>query len=197
MAGSFFTHVRFGHLHRENVWLVFILWSTLLNVFLCVGIVGSSTLMEVYESASTSEVSLVCVFSFLWGMGTMCYSLGVQMVRVILECRNHVQSTTILPPLLFEGLKLTPLRPCFDDEHFLVKTFFCPAPAENLQRKQFFNGFLFFCVETSGTPPHRRAFASETERRCRGVCKPHPHPAPWALASMRAWLASRQSCRTN
>lgn len=64
------------------MWLVFILWSTVLNVFFCLGLAGPAELMAVYESALPKDFTLVCVFSFLWGSGTMCYSLGVQMVSV-------------------------------------------------------------------------------------------------------------------
>eukprot|EP00752_Nemacystus_decipiens_P003114 g2884.t1 len=64
----------------ENVWLPFIMWSTAINAVLCVAVVGPSALSAVYREASSRDLGLVCVFSFLWGSGTACFSLGVQML---------------------------------------------------------------------------------------------------------------------
>lgn len=64
---------------RENVWLPFIVWSSTLNMGLCVWAVGPSALSAVYSQASKVDLGLVCVFSFLWGSGTMCFSLGIQL----------------------------------------------------------------------------------------------------------------------
>lgn len=72
---------RFGILRRENVWLLFTLWSSTLNAVLCLSVVGPSTVADVYRQASTADLSLVCIFAFLWGSGTMCFSLGIQLVR--------------------------------------------------------------------------------------------------------------------
>lgn len=66
---------------RENVWLPFILWSTALNAIFCVSVVGPSALSAVYREASSRDLGLVCTFSFLWGSGTACFSLGIQLVR--------------------------------------------------------------------------------------------------------------------
>lgn len=48
-------------------------------MILCVSAVGPSALSAVYSQASNLDLSLVCVFSFLWGSGTMCFSLGIQL----------------------------------------------------------------------------------------------------------------------
>eukprot|EP00903_Cladosiphon_okamuranus_P017561 g16175.t1 len=64
----------------ENVWLPFIIWSTALNVIFCVWVVGPSALSAVYREASSRDLGLVCTFSFLWGSGTACFSLGVQLL---------------------------------------------------------------------------------------------------------------------
>ena len=64
---------------RENVWLPFIVWSSILNMILCVWAVEPSALSAVYSQASKVDLGWVCVFSFLWGSGTMCFSLGIQL----------------------------------------------------------------------------------------------------------------------
>lgn len=62
------------------MWLPFIVWSTVLNAIFCVWVVGPSALSAVYRDASSRDLGLVCTFSFLWGSGTACFSLGVQLV---------------------------------------------------------------------------------------------------------------------
>ncbi|CAM9150746.1 unnamed protein product [Scytosiphon promiscuus] len=64
----------------ENVWLPFTLWGALLNVILCVSTVGRTALSSVYREASSADLGLVCTFSFLWGAGTACFSLGIQLL---------------------------------------------------------------------------------------------------------------------
>ena len=65
---------------RENVWLPFTLWSTALNALLCVWVVGLRALSAVYREVSPRDLGLVCTFSFLWGSGSACFSLGIQLV---------------------------------------------------------------------------------------------------------------------
>lgn len=74
------SHNEKQHVGRENVWLPFILWSTALNAIFCVWVVGPSALSAVYREASSRDLGLVCIFSFLWGSGTACFSLGIQLV---------------------------------------------------------------------------------------------------------------------
>ncbi|CAM9359623.1 unnamed protein product [Ectocarpus sp. 13 AM-2016] len=64
----------------ENVWLPFIIHSTVLNAIFCVSVVGPDTLSAVYREASPVDLGLVCTFSFLWGSGTACFSLGIQLL---------------------------------------------------------------------------------------------------------------------
>ncbi|CAM9680111.1 unnamed protein product [Laminaria digitata] len=46
----------------------------------CLSAVGPSALSAVYSQASKVDLSFVCIFSFLWGSGTMCFSLGIQLL---------------------------------------------------------------------------------------------------------------------
>lgn len=62
------------------MWLPFTLWSAILNIVLCVCAVGRPALSAVYREASAMDLGLVCTFSFLWGAGTACFSLGIQLV---------------------------------------------------------------------------------------------------------------------
>ncbi|CAM9588489.1 unnamed protein product [Choristocarpus tenellus] len=64
----------------ENVWFLFSLWYAALNILYCISAIGPSTLDEIYRSASGGDLALVCIFSFLWGSGTMFYSIGVEML---------------------------------------------------------------------------------------------------------------------
>lgn len=66
--------------NRENVWLPFTVWGAVLNVILCVAVVGRSALSAVYRESSSFDIGLVCTFGFLWGSGTACFSLGIQLV---------------------------------------------------------------------------------------------------------------------
>lgn len=75
--------------HRENVWLPFIIHSTVLNAIFCVSVVGPDALSAVYREASAVDLGLVCTFSFLWGSGTACFSLGVQLVSEVAATRIH------------------------------------------------------------------------------------------------------------
>lgn len=65
---------------RENVWLPFTIWSTALNAVLCGWVVGPNALSAVYSEVSPRDLGLVCTFSFLWGSGSACFSLGIQLV---------------------------------------------------------------------------------------------------------------------
>ncbi|CAM9476818.1 unnamed protein product [Hapterophycus canaliculatus] len=64
----------------ENVWLPFTLWSASLNIVFCLWVVGQTALSAVYREASSRDLGLVCTFSFLWGAGTACFSLGIQLL---------------------------------------------------------------------------------------------------------------------
>ena len=64
----------------EHSWLIFTVWYMSLNIAYCLATVGPSTLMDIYKNASLQEVGLPILFSFLWGLGTMLYSIGIEMM---------------------------------------------------------------------------------------------------------------------
>lgn len=74
------------------MWLPFIVWSSVLNAILSVAVVGPSALSAVYRESSSFEVGLVCTFGFLWGSGTACFSLGIQLV----SSRPHPSRARVL-----------------------------------------------------------------------------------------------------
>ncbi|GMH59647.1 hypothetical protein TrRE_jg8080 [Triparma retinervis] len=49
-----------------------------LNVAICFSLIKPSTLFDIIGSSKTSDVALICVFSFLWGLGTYGFGLSIQ-----------------------------------------------------------------------------------------------------------------------
>ncbi|CAN0162306.1 unnamed protein product, partial [Discosporangium mesarthrocarpum] len=64
----------------ENVWLPFTLVHSAMNIVYCVWAIGPATLSRIFAATSSKDLALTCIFSFLWGSGTMFYSMGVEML---------------------------------------------------------------------------------------------------------------------
>lgn len=65
-------------------WTYDIAWCTMMmsaipvNIILCFAFISPATLGEIISSSTTSDVVLICVFSFLWGLGTYGFGISVQ-----------------------------------------------------------------------------------------------------------------------
>jgi hypothetical protein len=69
-----------GTWEYENTWLAFTSVYMLANVGWCFTTLGADTIHEVYAAATPTDLALVCAFSFLWGAGTLLYSMGVKLL---------------------------------------------------------------------------------------------------------------------
>jgi L-rhamnose-H+ transport protein len=67
----------------ECSWMVFIIWSIFVNSAFSYIILGDN-LFSVLENADTTDLSLVIVFSVLWGFGGLCYGQAAKILGIAL-----------------------------------------------------------------------------------------------------------------
>ena len=86
------------------------LHATWFSLALCLAFLTPSTLSLIVSSASTSDVSLIVFFSFVWGLGTFGFGLSVQVAGIgmgtTLTMSVIVLVGTLLPLLLDVNGKL-------------------------------------------------------------------------------------------
>ena len=68
----------------EQIWLVANVLIVVFNTFLVLGVVGASTLGDVYGGASVGELGSICAFSLLWGFGGVGYGQAIKRVGMAL-----------------------------------------------------------------------------------------------------------------
>ncbi|CAM9968306.1 unnamed protein product, partial [Phaeothamnion confervicola] len=64
----------------DHAWFLFQFVHVALNAIYICSVLGLPTLHAVYSNAATGDLALLCVFSFLWGSGTLFYVLGIDLL---------------------------------------------------------------------------------------------------------------------
>lgn len=73
-----------GDWQWENIWFVANLMMPCVNTAVVVGVVGPSTLRDVYAAARPSEIGSVIAFSILWGFGGVGFGQAIKRIGVAL-----------------------------------------------------------------------------------------------------------------
>lgn len=73
-----------GDWQWENIWFVANLMMPCVNTAVVVGVVGPSTLRDVYTAARPSEMGAIIAFSILWGFGGVGFGQAIKRIGVAL-----------------------------------------------------------------------------------------------------------------
>ena len=88
----------------ENIWSVFALWGFVVFPWL-LAFLTVPNLLGVYANASGSSILAMTLFGLGWGIGTICFGIGISMVGLALGFAIVIGMTgalgTLLPMILF------------------------------------------------------------------------------------------------
>lgn len=95
----------------EASWLIFTIYTIFLNFLYTYAVFGPSYLHGIYSNANTLDLSLVVIFSFLWGFGTIAFGLATKYLGMALGTAILMGvvliSGTLLPMIVFGGFNTT------------------------------------------------------------------------------------------
>ena len=84
----------------EHCWLVFNVWSALVNIAFLFAVWPAGALHSVVQGADAGVVVMVIVFSLIWGFGSYGYGLGIKMLGAALGTGISITTTLIVGTLL-------------------------------------------------------------------------------------------------
>jgi hypothetical protein len=94
----------------DHAWMSMMSSAIPINLAICFAFIKPSSLFDIVASSTTSDLALICVFSFLWGLGTYGFGLSIQIAGLgmgtTLNMGVIVVVGTFLPLLLDVQSKL-------------------------------------------------------------------------------------------
>lgn len=94
----------------EHAWMSMMINAIPVNVAICFALIAPDMLFSIVSDSTTSDVLLICLFSFLWGLGTYGFGLSIQIAGLgmgtTLNMSVIVVVGTFLPLLLDVEAKL-------------------------------------------------------------------------------------------
>ena len=107
MQGAFPLPMKYAKKWKwENIWSVFAIWGFAVFPWLW-AFMTVPNLMSVYASASGEAIAAMTFFGLAWGVGTMCYGIGVSMVGIALGSAIVMgmagAAGTLIPMMVFHA----------------------------------------------------------------------------------------------
>ncbi|NLF09323.1 MAG: hypothetical protein GX594_15290 [Pirellulaceae bacterium] len=100
MQGAFPLPMKFAQKWKwENIWSVFALWGFVVLPWL-LAFITVPNLMGVYAATSAKALAAVTLFGLGWGIGTICFGIGVSMVGMALAFAIIIGTTAALGTLV-------------------------------------------------------------------------------------------------
>lgn len=93
--------------HFEHAWLTYTAWSIVIAIAVPFSVLGHTNIDQVYSNVSGYLVFIVCLFGFLWGVGSIGFGLAVQILGIGIGtglCMGVIIVLGTLLPLLYHHL---------------------------------------------------------------------------------------------
>lgn len=109
--GSFALPMKFTTKWKwENIWSVFSLWGFVIFPLL-LGVISVPKLFVIFRIAGAEGLLPVFIFGFLWGIGSICFGLGIRYIGLGLAFSINIGMTIAIGSLM-------PLMPGFLDSSY-------------------------------------------------------------------------------
>jgi len=90
----------------ENIWSVFALWGFVIFPLL-LGVIAIPNLFGIFRETGIDNLFFVFIFGFLWGIGSICFGLGIRYIGIGLAFSINIGMTIAIGSLLPLFLKVT------------------------------------------------------------------------------------------
>lgn len=104
--GTFAFPMKFTNRWRwENIWGLFSLWGFIVFPIL-LGLITVPYLFEIFQKVGSQRLFLVFIFGFLWGIGSICFGLGIRYIGIGMAFSLNIGLTIAIGSLLplFQGM---------------------------------------------------------------------------------------------
>lgn len=109
--GSFALPMKFTTKWKwENIWGVFSLWGFVIFPVL-LGVISVPKLFDIFRIAGAGGLLPIFIFGFMWGVGSICFGLGIRYIGLGLAFSINIGMTIAIGSLL-------PLMPGFIDSSY-------------------------------------------------------------------------------
>jgi L-rhamnose-H+ transport protein len=98
--GSFALPMKFTTKWKwENIWSAFALWGFVIFPVL-LGVITIPNLFDIFQETGTSVLLFVFMFGFMWGVGSICFGLGIRYIGIGLAFSINIGMTIAIGSLL-------------------------------------------------------------------------------------------------